>query len=172
MPADGWRTTCTRCDVHLCEACELLGRHAWGAEHVRLRKMGAPAVPSPVPVTPPGPFPTATFMMHATSGRVGFNDATPFAPNPFPLRDSSGRIISNDGFNAAMLHFTSGRNGFAPTPPVQPNMFAMAHLTSGRAGFAPVLPPGGTPAFSVPQHSPASNAFGFPQGGAGAAPPS
>ena len=133
--------------MHLCEACELLGRHAWGPEHVRLRKMGAPA-----PLVAEGnaaggrPEAHATFMMHSTSGRAGFAD----------FGDQRAAPIS--------LQLSPGDN---------PIMFGMAHLTSGRQGFAPAGAPGGAsggspfastgPAFPPP---PFPSIFG-----AGGAPP-
>jgi hypothetical protein len=106
--------------VHLCEACELLSRHPWDAEHVRLRKMGAPAAaavdPSAAGAQPSNPPSLApTFMMHATSGRVGF-DGLPLQQQVFDLRPQYEPV------RAAMLHFTSGRAGFAPVfPPAPPS---------------------------------------------------
>jgi hypothetical protein len=146
--ADGWRTTCTRCDVHLCEACELLGRHDWRPDHVRLRKMGAAAA-APPPLYNFGeqrgsPAPPA--MLHFTSGRNLFDATQPVAAdggNPFQPR--AGGPPSMGAF---MLHPSSGRSLFepaAPSAPAPPHMFGMAHFTSGRAGFACAAPPPGGP---------------------------
>jgi hypothetical protein len=139
--------------VHLCEACELLGRHAWGPEHVRLRKMGAPA-----PLVAEGnaaggrPEAHATFMMHPTSGRAGFADF-------------------GDQRAAPVSPF------FSPTAPKAneepPIMFGMAHLTSGRQGFAPAgAPPGASGASPFAATGPAFPPPPFPSiFGAGGAPP-
>ena len=148
--AGGWRTTCTRCDVHLCEACEQQGRHAWSPEHVRLRKMGnATTQPSCLAVetsltmnATTGCEATsdfarrrsvavrqsagvATFMLNATSGRTGF-DVNPFVSNTATTTTQNTQPLYNFSISsipAAMNHSTSGRIGFAPLPeqPWQPN---------------------------------------------------
>ena len=163
--AEGWRTTCTRCDVHLCEACELLGRHAWGAEHVRLRKMGAPPpaaaeqqanVFNPQPL-PPNANEVKFFMGHFSSGRAGFEDIPP---------------------QPARGHQSSGPYCFAPVPPPRNSnsngsLFAMGHPTSDRQGFMPSGVPPGAPAFSAGPSPPVfPPVFGCPPAGGGAPPPS
>ena len=83
--------------MQLCEGCELLGRHDWRPDHVRIRKMGT--VPAGYP---PGAAQPAVFMVHPTSGRNGFLPSAPQEKQPMMF---------------GMAHVTSGRaGGFAPLP--------------------------------------------------------
>ena len=139
----GLRYFCTSCAINLCESCELISNRFHDVSH-NMMKMKPPATVVEPTVTPAtvDPIPNGNTvpirrMLHLTSGRSGYNNASPSeSPNRMPspprmLHTTSGR----QGFapEVRMLHSTSGRSGYDSNS--AGNVFLMANRTSGRNGF-------------------------------------
>ena len=109
-----------------------MGRHAWGPEHVRLRKMGT-RVTTPVSLQlsitprsgdPAGAVPTPLVLPPVgTTTNYDPNPVLPLLPAPkpneelqFPTDHDIGSFEDEEEPGSLMLHWTSGRDGFILSP--------------------------------------------------------